>query len=64
MTQEERIEKLKAEVQRLAGNQAVMWGVDQLPADIAEHFLERIIAVEKEEEEDRPTPGQSTARES
>jgi len=49
MTQEERIEKLKTEVQRLAGNRAVMWGIDRLPPDMAEEFLKRVIAVEESE---------------
>ena len=53
MTQEERIEKLKTEVQRLGGNQAVMWGIDQVPPDIAEEFLKRVIAVEESEREHR-----------
>lgn len=47
MDQKERIEQLEAEVQRLAGGQAVMGGVDQLPPDVAIEFLERVIAVEK-----------------
>jgi hypothetical protein len=51
MTQEERIEKLKTEVQRLGGNRAVMWGIDQLPLDVAEEFLKRVIAVEESERE-------------
>ena len=51
MTQEERIEQLKAEVQRLGSDQAVMWGIDQLPPDVAEEFLERVIAVEKSEDD-------------
>ena len=53
MTQEERIEKLKTEVQRLAGNRAVMGGIDQLPPDVAEEFLKRVIAVEETEREHR-----------
>jgi hypothetical protein len=51
MTQEERIAKLKTEVQRLAGNKAVMWGIDQVPPDVAEAFLKRVIAVEESERE-------------
>jgi hypothetical protein len=50
MDQKERIEQLKAEVQRLGGDQAVMYGIDQLPPDVAEVFLERVIAIEKSEE--------------
>ena len=53
MEQNERIEQLKAEVQRLAGGQAVMGGIDRLPPDVAEQFLEGVIAVEKEEAEHR-----------
>ena len=49
MDQQERIEQLKAEVQRLSGGRAPMGGIDQLPPDIAEQFLERVIAVEKTE---------------
>jgi len=57
MTQRERIEKLKTEVQRLAGDdRAVMWGIDQLPPDVAEEFLKRVIAVEESERE----PGDGT----
>lgn len=52
MDQKERIEQLEAEVQRLAGGQAVMGGVDQLPPDVAIEFLERVIAVEKEDARD------------
>lgn len=51
MTQEERIEKLKAEVQGFGGNQAVMWGIDQLPPDVAEEFLKQVLAVEASERE-------------
>ena len=47
MEQKERIEQLKAEVQRLGGHQAVTWGVDQLPPDVAEELLQRVIDVEK-----------------
>jgi hypothetical protein len=53
MDQEERIEQLKAEVQRLAGGKAVMGGIERLPPDVAERFLEQVIAVEKEEAEYR-----------
>ena len=49
MDQKERIEQLKAEVQRLAGGQGVSSGIDQLPPDIAVQFLERVIAVEKDD---------------
>lgn len=47
MNQDERIEKLKAEVRRLNhGVDPPSGGIDNLPKDIAEKFLERIIAVE------------------
>jgi hypothetical protein len=49
MTQEERVEQLKAEVQRLAHGKAVMGGIDNLPPHIAEQFLKRVIEVEREE---------------
>ena len=47
MTQRERIEQLKDEVHRLAGGRAMMAGIDQLPPDVAEQFLNRVIACEK-----------------
>ena len=47
MTQKERIEQLKEEVHRLAGGRVVMGGIDELPPDVAEQFLERVIAFEK-----------------
>ena len=53
MKQEERVEQLKAEVQRLANGKAVMGGIDQLPPQIAEQFLKRVIEVELEEVERR-----------
>jgi hypothetical protein len=49
MDQKDRIKRLKEEVQRLANGQAVMGGIDQLPPDVAEQFLRRVIAVEREE---------------
>ena len=51
MEQKERIERLKAEVQRLGGERAVIVGIDQLPPDVAEKFLKRVIAIEKAEGE-------------
>ena len=53
MDQKERVEQLKAELQRLAGGQAVMGGIDQLPPDVAVQFLERVIAVEKDDARNR-----------
>lgn len=47
MEQDERIEKLKAELRRLNGGEdPPSFGIDNLPKDMAEQFLERIIAVE------------------
>ena len=46
MEQEKRIEQLKEEVRRLAGGQMHSSGVDDLPSDIAEQFLQRVIAFE------------------
>ena len=53
MDQKERVEQLKAELQRLAGGQAVMGGIDQLPPDVSVQFLERVIAVEKDDARNR-----------
>jgi hypothetical protein len=53
MDQKDRIEQLMAEVQRLAGGQAVMGGIDRLPPDVAVQFLERVIAVEKDDARNR-----------
>ena len=53
MTQEERVEQLKAEVQRLANGKAVMGGIENLPPQVAEQFLKRVIEVELEEVEQR-----------
>lgn len=47
MNQDERIEKLKEEVRRLNGGEdPPSFGIDTMPKDMAEKFLERIIAVE------------------
>jgi hypothetical protein len=46
MKRNERVEQLKEEVQRLAGGQMHSFGLDNLPADTAEQFLERVIAFE------------------
>lgn len=51
MDQKERFRQLKAEVQRLGGDQAVIFGVDQLPPEVAEEFLKRVIAFERLAEE-------------
>lgn len=48
MNQDERIAKLKAEVRRLNGGEdPPSFGIDRMPKDMAEQFLEKIIAVEK-----------------
>ena len=47
------MERLKDEVQRLAGGQAVMGGIEDLPPAIAVELLERVIAVEKKDAERR-----------
>jgi hypothetical protein len=47
MDQDERIERLTAELRRLNGGEAPPCsGIDRLPKDVAEQFLKRIIAVE------------------
>lgn len=57
MDDRERVEQLKEEVQRLAGGQAVMGGIDDLPPAIAVQFLERVTAVEKVHAEQRQGQG-------
>lgn len=53
MDHKERIEQLKAEIQRLAGGEAVI-GIDpRLPPETAVQFLERVLAVEKEDAKQR-----------
>jgi hypothetical protein len=64
MNQDERIEKLKAEVRRLNGGEhPPSFGLDTLPKDMAEQFLERIIAVETGQAVDKiaPVPGVDNA---
>lgn len=46
MDQDERIAQLKEEVRRLAGGEDRSGGIDDLPKDMAEEFLQRIIAFE------------------
>src|SRR5882724_8344774 len=46
MNQDERIEQLKAEAWRLSGGQMRSGGIDNLPKDVAEQFLKRVIAFE------------------
>jgi hypothetical protein len=60
MNQDERIEKLKAEVRQLNGGEdPPSFGLETMPKDMAEHFLERIIAVETGQVADKiaPVPG-------
>ena len=57
MEQDERIEKLKAELRRLNdGEDPPSFGIDDMPKDMAEQFLERIIAVETGQAVDKITP--------
>jgi hypothetical protein len=46
MEQDERIEQLKEEARRLSRGQMHSFGIDDLPKDTAEQFLERVIAFE------------------
>ena len=46
MEQDERIEQLKEEARRLSGGQMHAFGIDDLPADVAEQFLRDVIAAE------------------
>ena len=47
MNQDERIEQLRAELRRLNGGEdPPSFGIDSMPKDMAERFLERVIAVE------------------
>jgi hypothetical protein len=57
MNQDERIEKLKAEVRRLNGGEdPPSFGIDTMPKDMAEQFLERIIAVETDQATNKIAP--------
>src|SRR5687768_13037616 len=46
MEQDKRIEQLKEEARRLSRGQMHSFGIDDLPKDTAEQFLERVIAFE------------------
>lgn len=46
MDQNHRIEQLKAEVRKLSGSDKNSFGIDNLPPDLAEQFLQRVIAFE------------------
>ena len=46
MEQDERIEQLKEEARRLSGGQMHSFGIDDLPKDMAEEFLKRVVAFE------------------
>jgi hypothetical protein len=64
MNQVERIEKLKAEVRRLNGGEdPPSFGLDTMPKDMGEQFLERIIAVETGQAANKiaPVPGVDNA---
>ena len=46
MDQNQRLERLTAEARRLSGGDVNSLGIDNLPPDIAEQFLQRVIAFE------------------
>lgn len=46
MDQDERIEQLKEEARRLSDGQMQAFGIDDLPKDMAEEFLKRVVAFE------------------
>ena len=46
MDQDERIEQLKEEARRLSGGRMQSFGIDDLPRDVAEQFLKRVVAFE------------------
>lgn len=50
MDQDERIKQLMEEAQRLSGGQMQSFGIENLPKDMAEQFLKRVVAFES-----RPT---------
>ena len=57
MEQNDRIEKLKSELRRLNGGEdPPLFGIDTMPQDMAEQFLERIIAVETGQAADKIAP--------
>ena len=61
MNQDERIANLKAEIRRLNGGvDPPSSGIDSMPKDMAEKFLERIIAVETGQDTNKieAVPGQ------
>ena len=49
MDDKERIEQLKAEIQRVSGGQTLMGGIERLPPDVAVKFLEHVLGVEKDD---------------
>jgi len=49
MDQKERVEQLKAEIQRVSGGQTRMAGIERLPPDVAVEFLEHVLGIEKED---------------
>jgi hypothetical protein len=63
MTQDERIEQLKAELRRLNGGEdPPSFGIDRLPKDMAEQFLKRIIAVESGQDTNKAEPMSSDGK--
>lgn len=46
MDQNQRIDRLKAEARRLSGGAMESFGIDDLPPQLAEQFLQRVIAFE------------------
>ena len=57
MNQDERIAKLKAELRRINdGVDPPSFGIDNMPKDMAEQFLTRIIAVETDPAPDKMKP--------
>jgi hypothetical protein len=63
MNQDERIANVTAEIRRLNGGEdPPSFGIDNLPKDIAEQFLQRIIDVEAGQDTNKiaPLPGENT----
>ena len=46
MDQDERIKQLQDEVHELSGGKMMSGGIENLPKDLAEQFLKRVIAFE------------------
>ena len=55
MNQDERIEHLKAELRRLNGGEdPPSFGIDSMPKEMAEQFLQHIVAVETGQADNKP----------